>query len=179
VSITAPPAASLKRIEAEELSTRWSEARRARDYGTADELRARVRMAGFEPDEVVEEIAMYGRTRAPAPSGSRCAAPPSTAGQEVGRGDPLGYTPTVVRPAELHTMIDAAKNHKDGGTGGLLTLNYQTIVPLPVDLGFTVTSGYTSATAEPLLALKRLKEEEEERTRREISQRNAASGGSR
>ena len=70
---------------------------------------------------------------------------------------------------------DAVKNHRDGGTAGLLTLNYQQIEPLPPEIGFTVTSGRISATADPLLTLRRLQEEEAAREREAIRQRNARS----
>jgi hypothetical protein len=87
---------------------------------------------------------------------------------------PFGYKPTVSRHIEFGPT-EAAKNHRDGGTGGLLALNYQKIEPLPKGIGFAVTSGFSTATADALLALKRMQQEEEERQRREIMQRNAAS----
>jgi len=164
------------RLEVEALSEQWAAARAARDYTTADAIRARVRKAGFDPEDMVEELATYGRT-APntAPSESKLAGPhgplPAAALAEE-QEDPLAYRPTVVRTVEWGPT-DAAKNHKDGGTGGLLTLNYQSIEPLPPDIGFTVTSGSSIATKDPLLAYKRLQQEEEERTRREINERNS------
>lgn len=172
-----PTAASLaRRVEAEELSLKWASARRERDYITADAIRGQLRAAGFEPEEVAEEISMYGRT--PTPSGgaggvSAVASAVASAAPEE-EEHPFGYKPTVSRHIEFGPT-EAAKNHRDGGTGGLLALNYQKIEPLPKGIGFAVTSGFSTATADALLALKRMQQEEEERQRREIMQRNAAS----
>ena len=172
-----PTAASLaRRVEAEELSLKWASARRERDYATADAIRGQLRAAGFEPEEVAEEISMYGRT--PTPSGgaggvSAVARAVASAAPEE-EEHPFGYKPTVSRHIEFGPT-EAAKNHRDGGTGGLLALNYQKIEPLPKGIGFAVTSGFSTATADALLALKRMQQEEEERQRREIMQRNAAS----
>jgi hypothetical protein len=54
-----------------------------------------------------------------------------------------------------------------------LALNYSAIEPLPEGIGFTVTSSHFSATAQPLLALKRIQLEEEAREKEKIRQRNA------
>lgn len=169
-SLLSPPVttASMGRYEAEELAEQWQMARRERDYATADAIRARLRKASLEPEDIVDEISWYGRT----PRGGGEPAPSSAPAPTAKKDDPLAYRPTVERNVEWGPT-DAAKNHRDGGTGGLLTLNYQQIEPLPADLGFVVTSSYATATKEPLLALKRLQEEEEERTRREIRERNA------
>ena len=171
----APPprrssAPGMGREAAEALAEEWSAAKRQKDYYTADALRDRIRKAGFEPDELVEEMSIYGRTE-PDHKASRAQVDVT---DEPTPYDPRGYQPTVPsRPAGWGGPTDAAKNHKDGGTGGLLTINYSAIVPLPPDIGLTVSSGKISATADPLLALKRLKEEEEERERERIRERNS------
>ena len=165
-----PSAVPRYRLEAEELAVQWSSARRAKDYSTADAIRDRLRRAGFEPEELMEEIAIYGRSEPPA-APRAATAPPEDVAEEAAP-DPLGYQPHVARPADWGPT-EAAMNHKDGGTGGLLTLNYQVLEPLPPDIGFTVTSGNISATEGPLLALKRIQEEEEAEERRRIAERNA------
>jgi len=171
-----PTAASLaRRVEAEELSLKWASARRERDYETADAIRGQLRAAGFEPETVAEEISMYGRTPTPSGGASGVSAVASADASSAPEEEhPFGYKPTVSRHIEFGPT-EAAKNHRDGGTGGLLALNYQKIEPLPKGIGFAVTSGFSTATADALLALKRMQQEEEERQRREIMQRNAAS----
>ena len=182
-----PAAARLSRPAAERLSEQWIAARRAKQYATADALRDRLRKAGYEPQDVVEEIALYGYTGGgavaeedhdggggAAPDGGS-AAGASGASVVAAEEDPLAYRETVQRPEGYMGPTDAAKNHRDGGTAGLLTLNYQQIEPLPPEIGFTVTSGFTSATADPLLTLRRLQEEEAAREREEIRRRNAKS----
>ena len=171
-----PTAASLaRRVEAEELSLKWASARRERDYETADAIRGQLRAAGFEPETVAEEISIYGRTPTPSGGASGVSAVASADASSAPEEEhPFGYKPTVSRHIEFGPT-EAAKNHRDGGTGGLLALNYQKIEPLPKGIGFAVTSGFSTATADALLALKRMQQEEEERQRREIMQRNAAS----
>ena len=85
---------------------------------------------------------------------------------DSGRGERGEYNPTP-----------AAKNHKDGGTGGLLTISYTDIQELPPDIGFTVMSQKWVATAEPLIALKKLQDEEQEAKRQLIAQSNRQGRG--
>jgi len=177
-----PPskAGGLSRAQAEELVDQWNTARRAKDYGTADGLRDRLRKAGYNPEEVLEEISLFGYSEefeAPALGSAPQAASSASQPVEAASDDPLAYQPTVPPKPAHWGPTDAIKNHKDGGTGGLLTLNYQTVVPLPPDIGFTVTSGNISATADSLLALKRVQEEEAERERQMIRERNAMAHG--
>ena len=166
----------MARVDAEALAEEWMQARRDRDYATADDIRARLRAHGLEPDEIAAEIEAHGRTPTGAHtalggSGISSASGGASAGENV---KPDGYKPTVARPEGLaFGPTDAAKNHKDGGTGGLLALNYSAIEPLPEGIGFTVTSSHFSATAQPLLALKRIQLEEEAREKEKIRQRNA------
>ena len=166
---------SMARVDAEALAEAWMQARRERDYATADAIRARLRAHGLQPDEIAAEIDAYGRTptgggTARSGSGTSSANLIASAGENV---KPDGYQPTVARPEGLaFGPTDAAKNHKDGGTGGLMALNYSAIEPLPEGIGFTVTSSHFSATAEPLLALKRIRLEEEAREKEMIRQRN-------
>lgn len=166
--------AGMPRADAEELAEQWGAARRDRDYATADGIRDRLRKAGFEAEDVVEEMAIYGRTERTPAATSAAAHARDLSDISDGKDDwvPDPSFGLIQRPAGWGPT-EAAKNHKDGGTGGLLTLNYQQIVPLPKNIGFTVTGGFTTATEEPLLALKRLQEEEEERNRRYIRERNA------
>jgi hypothetical protein len=167
---------SMARVDAEALAEEWMQARRDRDYATADDIRARLRAHGLEPDEIAAEIEAHGRT----PTGAHTALGGSgissaSGGASASENVKLdGYKPTVERPEGLaFGPTDAAKNHKDGGTGGLLALNYSAIEPLPEGIGFTVTSSHFSATAQPLLALKRIQLEEEAREKEKIRQRNA------
>jgi hypothetical protein len=166
----------MARVDAEALAEEWMQARRDRDYATADDIRARLRAHGLEPDEIAAEIEAHGRT----PTGAHTALGGSgissaSGGASASENVKLdGYKPTVERPEGLaFGPTDAAKNHKDGGTGGLLALNYSAIEPLPEGIGFTVTSSHFSATAQPLLALKRIQLEEEAREKEKIRQRNA------
>ncbi len=180
---------SMARVDAEALAEAWMEARRERDYATADAIRARLRAHGLQADEIAADIEAYGRTPTGGTAGvgsvaggnagaGTAGAGTAGAGAAVGAGssgeDPLAYKPTVRRPEGLEFgPTDLAARHKDGGTGGLLTLNYSAIEPLPEGIGFTVTSSHFSATAEPLLALKRLQLEEEAKEKEVIRQRNA------
>ena len=68
--------------------------------------------------------------------------------------------------------VDLSAQHKDGGTGGLLTLNYSLIPELPDSVGFKVTSGKAHASADALDAYKEMMQQEAEATRREIAEAN-------
>ena len=65
------------------------------------------------------------------------------------------------------------EQHEDGGTSGLLTISYTTIKELPPDIGYTVLSQKWVATEDPLLALKRVQDEEAAKKRAEAERQNA------
>jgi hypothetical protein len=49
----------LAREEAEARSLEWKAAKRDRDYDRADSIRSELRAAGYEPDELLEEMVGY------------------------------------------------------------------------------------------------------------------------
>lgn len=167
------------------LARKWEQAKRERDYETADRIRATLRSAGFEAEELVLELEMgaisnvnevvalaeTGTSSANVPDGQQTVAAPE---------DPLGYRVTASsgrgERGEYNPSPFAAL-HKDGGTGGLLTISYTNVQELPDDIGFTVMSQKWVATAEPLLALKKMKQEENDKKRQLIAQSNRQSFG--
>ena len=55
-STAARKPAEMSRAEAESLACEWYEAKRARDYHAADEIRSRLRAVGYEATDLYEEI---------------------------------------------------------------------------------------------------------------------------
>jgi len=163
---------AMPRKQAEALAMEWRSARSARDYTTADGIRSRLRAVGIEAEELADEIEMFGISdRSPEPvdvsEPAGAAAPPA-------EDDPLGYKEHMTAEAKaLFKPTDAAARHKDGGTGGLLTIDYSLIPELPSELGFTVTAGKLHASETALSAYKQMKQEEEEAQRREVAERNS------
>lgn len=158
--------------EAEALALQWQEARAGRDYATADGIRSRLRAVGIEAEDLAAEIEIFGLSSeavdvSDEPTEVAVEGPP-------GRPDPLAYTDHMSAEAKaLFKPTEAAARHKDGGTGGLLTLDYNKIVDLPPDIGYTVTAGKAHANEEALRTYKHMLAEEEEANRRQIAERNA------
>mmetsp|Transcript_56513 Transcript_56513/g.155357 ORF Transcript_56513/g.155357 Transcript_56513/m.155357 type:complete len:171 (-) Transcript_56513:96-608(-) len=160
------------------MALEWADARRARDYATADGLRAKLRSAGHEPEELVFELetgALWIDDDVPTSASAVPCGPAVPAATEPDPDDPLAYRVTAAsgrgERGEYNPSPHVA-NHKDGGTGGLLTISYTDVQKLPANIGFSVCSQKWVATAEPLIALKKMQEEEEERKRQEIAQSN-------
>ena len=116
----------MARAEAEAQALKWKVAKREKDYTAADSIRAELRAAGYEPDELLEEMDYFGPSGG---SGGHMSA------EEVWESepyayvdddysspeDPLGYKPTVYVPPEARHLFgptELASKHKDGGTGG-------------------------------------------------------------
>ena len=161
--------------EAEALAMQWKAARAAKDYAAADGIRSELRAVGIEAEDLAQEIEIYGLSDRP--HGDKEAHGASGAAVETYEPDPkdpLAYREHMSKEAKaLFQPTEAATLHKDGGTGGLLTLNYALIPELPKDIGFTVTGGKAQASADALTMYKEMKRQEEEAKRRETAERNA------
>jgi len=159
------------------LALQWGQARRDKDYDTADGIRAALRREGVEAEELLFEVQTFGLDsfEEQEEEANDTSTPSSSAPEEPESVDPLGYQPHATGSSRdtIFKPTDLASSHKDGGTNGLLTISYSTVPELPPDIGFTVMSQKWVATAEPLIALKKIKEEEEEIKRRETNARNA------
>ena len=169
----------IPRAQAEALAMKWQEARWSKDYATADAIRSTLREVGIEAETLVEEIEMMGLTDVTDYNGGgtyQREPPPSEPANE----DPLGYKEHRTAQAKaLFQPTEAVNRHKDGGTGGLLTLDYNAIPELPENFGFTRVSGFVHANEEALSAYRRIQAEEEEAERRRIAERNAQTLGAR
>ena len=165
----------MPRAEAERLALRWKSARSSKDYATADHIRTQLRAVGIEAEDLAYEIEIFGLESelADVSDAAGSSAPPPKP-YEADPNDTLAYREHRTEEAKaLFRPTDAAARHKDGGTGGLLTLNYNVVEELPPNFGFTVTAGKTQASADALTAYKEMVRAEEEATRRQIAERNA------
>jgi len=168
---------AMPRARAEALALEWKEARSQKDYATADGIRATLRAVGIEAEDLYQEIEIFGLSESLAAhdigdAAGEAAERPTP--YEPPADDPLAYRDHMSSEARaLFAPTEAAARHKDGGTGGLLTLNYQVIPDLPPDIGYRVTAGKVHASEEALVAYKRLQEEEAAAQRRQIAERNA------
>lgn len=170
----------MPRAEAEGLALQWKEAKRGKDYATADGIRSRLRAVGIEAEDLAEEIEIFGlseRMHPGASDGGEGGLDVSDAvpePYEPDANDPLAYRDhRSERTKALFAPTEAAARHKDGGTGGLLTLNYSLIPDLPENFGFTVTAGKAHANEDALTAYKQMKADEEEAMRKQVAERNA------
>ena len=161
--------------EAEALAMQWKVARSARDYEAADGIRARLRSVGIEAEDLVQEIELFGLSGR---NGNDWMAS-GTAHHETDEvlaaddPDPRSYRDHMSEEArQLFGPTEAASRHRDGGTGGLLTLNYSVVPDLPDEIGFKVTSGKAHASADALAAYKEVVRQQEEALRQEIADRN-------
>ena len=165
------PAMPRKQVEA--LAMQWREAKSAKDYNAADAIRSRLRAIGVEAEDLAREIEMFGFSDEAFDEDDGAVGAPPTA--EPDPNDPLAYREHRTEQAKaLMGPTELAGRHKDGGTGGLLALNYSIVPDLPEGIGFTVLSGKAHANAEALTAYKEAQAQAEEETRREIAARNAA-----
>lgn len=164
----------MARGEAEALALRWRDTKRAKDYATADAIRTQLRAVGIEAEELVQEIEIFGLSDlyddvSDGAAGAGAQAP----AHEPDPNDQLAYREHMTSKAKaLFQPTEAAARHKDGGTGGLLCLNYSVVEDLPKELGFIVTAGKTQADKDALTAYKEIMKQKEEEERREIFDRN-------
>ena len=91
--------AEMSRAAAESLAYEWYEAKRARDYNAADEIRSRLRAVGYEATDLYEEIELFGwsapdgAVSASSADAARASSAPANI-DEVAHAesdDPLGY----------------------------------------------------------------------------------------